>query len=315
DRHCATAACCNDRNPVGLGGSVGNCRLLEDFNGDGINDLLTAADGRGEVYVIYGRDTPRPGARILGVDSRTVACRNLSTLQTVSGSLPEVELDESFDCASLGLDFEVGDSVLLQADGVSFSDPQLNGDALGLIGEPIVDCINTTTGQEVRVRVLSGQWDCLNAGFQVAPEEGTVVRIRGVIGIPPVEQQLNATIVGMNVRTGACQNNTDPQTVTGEFPIGRLEETIDCLALGLTASSDDQVLIQATGRNLRSNTVVMSFEGFVLEGITGRCDNLTTGESVLFEVLGGVSEFRCAAEGLVLNERDDVTVTLRGNAR
>lgn len=253
-------------------------------------------------------------ARVIGIDSRAIACRNVNTGQTVTGSLPDVALDESFDCESLGLLFDEGDLVILQIEGVNFGGPALNGEATGLEEGALVTCTNLATDQDVTVRVLEGVWDCLNADIELVPMDPVLVRIQGLtLGASqaPPPAAVTFTLTGMDSRTVVCRNNTDPQDVTGVLEEVALEETIDCLALGLTVTSGDEVAIQSNGRNF-GNNLTATFVG-IATGIAGKCENRTTGESVAFAVADGESAFDCVAEGLVITNQDDVTVTVRGN--
>ncbi len=254
-------------------------------------------------------------ARVIGIDSRIIACRNVDTGQTVSGSLPDVALDESFDCAALGLQFEVDDLVILQIEGVNFVGPALNGEATGLQEGALVTCTNLANGQEGTVRVLEGVWDCANVDIGLQPTDPVLVRIQGLSSVanePPGPAEVTFTPTGMDSRTFICRNSTNPQDVTGSLPDVVIGETIDCLAAGLNVGAGDEVSIQSNGRNFGDN-LRASFVG-ITNNVAAKCDNRTTGDSVAFAVADGVTEFDCVAEGLVINNRDDVTVTIRGNA-
>ncbi|MEM9388129.1 MAG: hypothetical protein AAGA68_23955 [Pseudomonadota bacterium] len=254
-------------------------------------------------------------ARVIGIDSRTVACRNVDTRQTVSGSLPDVALDESFDCATLGLAFEAGNLVFLQAEGVDFGSDALNGEATGLQDGAFVTCTNLATAAEATVRVIDGVWDCQNAGLPLEPTDPVLVRIQGLVAQvddPPPVDSLTLTVAGMDTRTVVCRNNTDPQVITGSLPDVVIGETLDCLALGLTVSSGDEVAMQSNGRNFGVN-LRGDFTG-VATGIAIRCENRTTAASISFALPAGATSFDCVAEGLVIDNAGDVTVTLRGNA-
>ncbi|MEO0424674.1 MAG: hypothetical protein AAF184_20220 [Pseudomonadota bacterium] len=255
-------------------------------------------------------------ARIIGIDSRTIACRNIDTGQTVSGSLPDVALDESFDCASLGLTFEVGDLVILQIDGVNFGGPALNGESTGLAEGAFVSCENLLTAEEATVRVLDGVWDCQNAGLALEPTDPVLVRIQGLVADqgepPPPVESLTLTVGGVDTRTVVCRNNTDPQVLTGALPDVLIGETLDCLALGLTVTAGDEVAMQSNARNFGAN-LFADFTG-ITTNVAARCENRTTGQSVSFAVADGETSFDCLAQGLEISNADDVSVTVRGNA-
>ncbi|MEM9387001.1 MAG: integrin alpha [Pseudomonadota bacterium] len=284
---------------------------LADFNGDGINDLLAGSLNREQAYVVYGQAGLDPRARVVGIDTRTFACRNTSTGQTVSGTSPDVALDESFACLELGLAFSEGDQLILQADGVKFSDPGLSGEASDLAPEALVTCTNLTTGQVGTVRVLANAWDCGNAGFQLDPGEEARVRIQGVVAPDaPPERVLTLAVSGVDTRSGACRNMTDPQTVTTVLPDFALEETVDCIALGLTATAGDSVTMQAKGRNFGSSFNA-EFIGLA-DNLVFRCENLTTGQFFTLDLEDVASRVDCAGLGLEIADQDDVAFTIRG---
>ncbi|MEO0423303.1 MAG: VCBS repeat-containing protein [Pseudomonadota bacterium] len=286
--------------------------VARDLNGDGISDLITAAPDNGEAFTVYGRNAGQAllTARVIGIDSRSITCRNLATGQTATGTLPEVSLDESFDCRALGLEFTQGDQVVVQIDGVNFVDPELNGEATGLDEGALVECINRTTGASGTVRVLEGAWDCSNAGIPLAVQDRVRVRIRGAIAELAPAQELSFSASKFNIASAVCQNNTDPQTVTGDFPGAELGETVDCLALGLDISSRDEVTIQVNGRAFGIDAAA-TFVGLTTE-LVGRCENRNSGEFVIFELDDGATAFDCVAQGLTLTLEADVTLTVRG---
>ncbi|MEM9387280.1 MAG: FG-GAP repeat protein [Pseudomonadota bacterium] len=292
-----------------------------DLNGDGLGDFLIGddtargieegdADINGEGYVFFGRLPSSLSARIVGMDTRSAACRNVTIDQTVSIGLAEFSLDESFDCGFLGLDFLPDEQIVLQADGVNFG-AALNGEVAGLgVGANVI-CENTTTAQSVTADIVDGLWDCEAAGLASENQDALVITVRGVIEpFLPEQPALALTLSGMDTRGTACQNLTTGELVNGSLPDVRLVETIDCDALGLVSSADDQVTIQGQGRNFGATlTGEMSRLGGQVEV---RCDNRTTGVTRFIVLPEGEAAFDCVAAGVAVNNQDAVTVTVRG---
>ncbi|MEO0422703.1 MAG: integrin alpha [Pseudomonadota bacterium] len=294
---------------------------IGDVNGDGIDDLAIGAnrargvdegfDDNGEAYVIFGRLPPQLSTQIIGLNLSLGACRNVDSGETVSVGLPEFALDESFDCAALDLTFAPGDQVILQGEGTNFG-TALNGSVIGLADGGNVVCRREDTLEEVTVDIAAdGTWDCEAGGFSAPNQVPVTVIVRG--SAEPLftsPERISLTLDGMDTRTAACQNLTDPQTVTGVLADVRLSETIDCEALGLTASAGDTVSIQGRGRNFGAG-LSGSFEQLATDVIV-RCENNVLGEVQFITPAPGDNTFDCAATGLTLRNGDTVTVTVRG---
>lgn len=274
--------------------------------------LCAMACGAANPLVAAAGTLDDPMARIIGMDTRQVACINETSGQVVEGELPDLALDESFQCSELGFIVADQDEITLQAIGKNFAGSALNGEVMGFT-PTIAICTNRRTDQRVVAGVAEdGTFDCEAAGLELMPEDSAFVQISGTIGEPPAASP-GLIQQGMEARTALCENSTDPQELTIALPDLQLRDDIDCVANGLTVTVGDSARIQVRGPSPGDIRVtVLGLDGAVI----GRCLNGATGQDVTFfvaEDVEGVREFSCVDEGLEIVPPQLVIVTVRGD--
>jgi Right handed beta helix region len=160
-------------------------------------------------------------------------------------------------------------------------------------------------------------WGVNGCGTTVVSDQRWQARPQAVggacdIGAYEVEvagQPLSAWLTGVTLRTVICQNLTTGQEVTLSAPV----PPWDCEAAGLAITSGDRVAVRLRGPVQREATDV---EGAVV-GMTpsrGSCTNLTTGQQVTLQYMGGATAASCGTAGLVMQPGEDVQMRVQGVA-
>jgi hypothetical protein len=122
-------------------------------------------------------------------------------------------------------------------------------------------------------------------------------------------QPLSAWVTGVTLRTVICQNLTTGQEVTLSAPVSPW----DCEAAGLGVTPGDQVALRVCGPVMRKATDV----GGAVAGMTPRresCTNLTTGQQVTLQYMGGATAASCGTAGLVMQPGEAVQMRVQGVA-
>jgi hypothetical protein len=122
-------------------------------------------------------------------------------------------------------------------------------------------------------------------------------------------QPLSGWVAGVTLHTVICQNLTTGQAVTLSAPV----PPWDCEAAGLAIASGDRVALRLRGPVKRTAIDV----GGAVVGMTprsGSCTNLTTGQQVTFQYMGGATAASCLAAGLVVQPGEAVQMRVQGVA-
>jgi hypothetical protein len=121
-------------------------------------------------------------------------------------------------------------------------------------------------------------------------------------------QALGAWVTGFTPDTVTCANATTGQAVTRSNPASPW----DCEAMGLGVSAGDQVALRMRGPMTQGAPEV----GAAVAGMTlteGRCANLTTGQQVKVQPVGGTTAGRCTA-WLGVHASETLQIDLQGSA-
>jgi len=155
---------------TGLQGTGGDVLDLGD-------QIAIQLDDSGNGVVGLVDPTSPLGATVVGINARFAACINTTDPQTVSTSLPDLKLTESWNCEELGLTVSSGDAVRLAVGGTGYTGV-FDGEADRLASEGEALCRNITQGVDVTASLTpDGQWSCTAAGLPVTAGD----RVRAIV--------------------------------------------------------------------------------------------------------------------------------------
>jgi hypothetical protein len=171
-----------------------------------------------------------------------------------------------------------------------------------LPGSPAIDAIPWGTNGCGTTHIGDQRW-------QARPQPVGGTCDIGAYEVAVAGQPLSAWVAGVNLRTMVCQNVTTGQEVTLSAPV----PPWDCEAAGLGVTPGDQVALRVRGPVKRKATDV----GGAVAGMTprrGSCTNLTTGQQVTLQYMGGATAASCGTAGLVMQPGEAVQMRVRGEA-
>jgi hypothetical protein len=117
------------------------------------------------------------GAWVIGLNPRTVACKNLTTTQEVTIN----DHATAWNCEAAGLQISAGERVAMVVRGtVAANAPDVGGAVTGI--EPrSASCTTLTTGQQVQFEMMRGATagSCVAAGLIVHPGHLLQLRVQG----------------------------------------------------------------------------------------------------------------------------------------
>jgi hypothetical protein len=129
--------------------------------------------------VEFGRTAGAFGATVVGLQPRTVWCRNETTGQVVTF---EPGGATSWDCEAAGLVIQPGDRVATRVRGPVMGLGEVGGTVTGLHPRK-AGCTNLTTGRHVEQALFGDTtWNCQAMGLVAAPGERVQTSVRGRAG-------------------------------------------------------------------------------------------------------------------------------------